>query len=545
MKNVRHLIGIISWWLLLASQGSASLAGAAWEKIEDGLRESEITVIRPCTANPDCMLIGTDGGLLRLMDKHFSSISLPQGRQPAINDIYVNPVNAAEIYAATDTDVWKSLDNAEHWTTVYNASSVENDSPLAVVKIGATEFVATPNGLRYKDETQSTWQKFPGELGNLPVHRLQTDGEFVYAVADADIYQIPLAANSFKKIFSAFSKEADVSGSAVESPLENFAETRIKDMIFSPGWTVATDLGIWQSADKGANWQRHPASGLPESAMNSLIFIPGLDLDASHGQNALGETRETAFAEGVLVAGTDDGAFYLDSDHWHPLYKGMETNSVRQVALDTRGRVYAATDRGVFKLARSENNRADAEKNNSNQAPSAASQDFAELNRPTIQQVQQWAVQYADVHPEKIHRWYQAAKRKAMLPDLSVGLNRSDTELFHWDSGANPDALIKGRDYLDWSVTVSWDLGELIWNPDFTSIDSRSKLLTELREDVLDQVTRLYFERKRVLVEMRRSPELDDVSSWDKQMRIEELTALLDALTGGKFSRAETAESST
>ena len=82
---------------------------------------------------------------------------------------------------------------------------------------------------------------------------------------------------------------------------------------------------------------------------------------------------------------------------------------------------------------------------------------------------------------------------------------------------------------------MSWDLGDLIWNPDQTSIDSRSKLMVELRDDILDQITRLYFERRRLQMELM-TPPAEPQSKLDKEMRVEELTALIDALTGGEFS---------
>ncbi len=90
---------------------------------------------------------------------------------------------------------------------------------------------------------------------------------------------------------------------------------------------------------------------------------------------------------------------------------------------------------------------------------------------------------------------------------------------------------------MDWSASVSWDLGELIWNDDQTSIDSRSKLMVELREDVLDQVTRLYFERRRLQAEVAALATAEPQILFDKEMRIEELTALIDGFTGGGFSR--------
>jgi hypothetical protein len=161
-----------------------------------------------------------------------------------------------------------------------------------------------------------------------------------------------------------------------------------------------------------------------------------------------------------------------------------------------------------------------------------------EEKEPAIQQVQQWAIAYAEVHPDKINRWRREARLKALLPSVSVGVDRADTELYHWDSGPNPDALLKGTEYLDWDVNVSWDFSEIVWSTDQTTIDSRSKLMVELREDILDHVTRLYFERQRLRKQSQEQGKLGQPVSWESHLRVEELTALIDALTGGAFSRS-------
>jgi hypothetical protein len=57
--------------------------------------------------------------------------------------------------------------------------------------------------------------------------------------------------------------------------------------------------------------------------------------------------------------------------------------------------------------------------------------------------------------------------------------------------------------------------------------------MVQLRDDILEEVTRLYFERKRLLAEMK-----DKERDIRKQLRVEELTAYIDALTGGEFSEA-------
>lgn len=155
---------------------------------------------------------------------------------------------------------------------------------------------------------------------------------------------------------------------------------------------------------------------------------------------------------------------------------------------------------------------------------------------PTINDVQNAACEYAEVHPDKIKEWRKSANKKAILPNVSVGLDRYVTDYWHWDSGTSPDTLQKGKDTVSWDIAMSWDLGDLMWSSDQTAIDVRSKLMVELRDDIMNEVTRTYFERRRLQIEMLASPPKDLRLSLEKELRLQELTADIDALTGNYFS---------
>jgi hypothetical protein len=53
----------------------------------------------------------------------------------------------------------------------------------------------------------------------------------------------------------------------------------------------------------------------------------------------------------------------------------------------------------------------------------------------------------------------------------------------------------------------------------------------------LDEVTKLYFERLRVKMELDNLSIEDRKKRFEKELKIQELTASLDALTGGYFSQ--------
>ena len=60
--------------------------------------------------------------------------------------------------------------------------------------------------------------------------------------------------------------------------------------------------------------------------------------------------------------------------------------------------------------------------------------------------------------------------------------------------------------------------------------------MVELRDDILDQVNKFYFERLRVKMELDSLNIEDRKKRFEKELKLQELTASLDALTAGYYS---------
>ena len=60
------------------------------------------------------------------------------------------------------------------------------------------------------------------------------------------------------------------------------------------------------------------------------------------------------------------------------------------------------------------------------------------------------------------------------------------------------------------------------------------------QEAILKEITRIYYTRRRLQVDLVLSPPNDPATKLSKELRIQELTATLDAMTGNLFSNAAT-----
>jgi hypothetical protein len=170
---------------------------------------------------------------------------------------------------------------------------------------------------------------------------------------------------------------------------------------------------------------------------------------------------------------------------------------------------------------------------------------------PTIQQVQAWAVDQVDASPRQVRRWLAQSRSAAWLPDLSVDWRIRDD----WDEGwgyYGPGGVdpIPGLDLSavpedsgrSWTrelqIGLDWELDELVTSSERIRMIGEAQDLAALRDEVTAEVTRLYFERRRLQVETLLAPPIDLGSEVRDTLRLMELTAAIDAATGGAFARA-------
>jgi hypothetical protein len=165
---------------------------------------------------------------------------------------------------------------------------------------------------------------------------------------------------------------------------------------------------------------------------------------------------------------------------------------------------------------------------------------------PEIQAVQDAALAYLSLEPRRARELMGRARRRGWLPLLTLR-GSHDRERGHshdfgqsFVSGATRDLYDKGSDHADdwgFELAATWDLGDVVFNPDEVDVSRELRSVVALRDDVLDEVTQLYFERRRALEQLGALAP-GDPQSGSLRLRAAELAAGIDAWTGGWFTRA-------
>ncbi len=176
-------------------------------------------------------------------------------------------------------------------------------------------------------------------------------------------------------------------------------------------------------------------------------------------------------------------------------------------------------------------------------APLLAQDKQAALDRlklePTCPEVQKEALAYFSINKERVNSFRRGASLKALMPvvEFSGGFvdSKLDEDTRDYISYGDEQWLVKGAGGNAWDARgkLAWNLPQLVFNAEVLDVAS----LAGLVQSVLKEVTRLYYMRRRLQLDLILNPPADEATRLTKELRLEELTALLDAMTGGYFQK--------
>jgi len=428
-----------------------------------------------------------------------------------VNFLSFAPDDKNSLYAATGNGLYLSLDRGKNWERIFKGKNyLENEcTALAILPSGL--YLGTMAGLFTSKDRGRSWHKESGILSKDQVLNIAcnlSEPDYIYVAGLNGVFRSADAGKNWEKVFG-----KDINGKAEIEEENGQAEDHFHiNYIAIDGRNLnhiylATSRGVYQSWDRAGIWDALSDYGLLDREARFLLVS----------------------YESVLYAVSGAGIFRYQQQRWFELSSGLAAQNINSLYLDRQANLYAAGQQGLFRA-----NIAFSRDDCGNNATVLYCQD-----EPEISAVQNAAIKYAEVGPEKILRWRKECRMKAALPRLSIGIDRSKSTNYEIYTSATAKYAYEGpcdRTY-GWDITLSWELGDLIWSDNQTSIDARSKQMVELRDDILDEVTRLYFERLRLKMELGNLSIEDRNRRLEKELKIKELTAMLDALTGGYFSQ--------
>jgi hypothetical protein len=151
------------------------------------------------------------------------------------------------------------------------------------------------------------------------------------------------------------------------------------------------------------------------------------------------------------------------------------------------------------------------------------------------------AVEAALAEPERARSYVVRAGRAAWLPELRLRIERrtgrsESLDLEPTSSTSTGPLGVDTANDVRYEARATWDLSRLVFSPDEMAAGFQALRMADMRREIESQVNRLYFERRRLLVEPppTRSSTADHAR---RAVRVEELDAELDALSDGAFSR--------
>ena len=172
-------------------------------------------------------------------------------------------------------------------------------------------------------------------------------------------------------------------------------------------------------------------------------------------------------------------------------------------------------------------------------------------HEPDIDQVQQRVLDHRDIDDDRPDRWTRRARLSHLVPELQGQASwldqRDRQDRFREDIDADDagdyernraqhlhrdDLRLRGV----YSIRANFDLAGVVYTGDEMAIQREMRNRWRMRDNLLEEVTDLYFARRRPQLEAHLFAPDDPAEMLDIFVEIDALTAHIDALTGGWFS---------
>ena len=508
-----------------------------------------------------------------------------------IVSLFIPPTRSSNPIVATAANVYAYDSNSSDWSRAFQLPA-GTGRVLAVrgyEKSSQVIYVAHRAGVARTRDGGGTWQNF------VPDGFVPSAERFVsIAVDPLDRKTAILAVSDRMWITSDFGESWRTLGLPGDDTPVMAVEFAGADI---PSLFVATPRTIYHSDNRGSSWTApsQPAAGpgVMASSPAHLAALAGIESmsvwlrDASRPEYAL--RRPLALDAPVDEIATDCGGLGLlwfvgrntlhvydlsrDEDAPRPVYTGEA--QIRNLEAHPRNyrAIYWTEGRQVF-LAEDTSIVLESGLGQALTADSFAREEFAAVvastpaaedsrveevdlqlaavlaTQPSLAIAIDAALRYANYDSDEVKGWKKNARRRNLLPDVSVktGSNEWPSDrsglIRNVDRFGVPkfdDIRLDDRiaDLSQFEIEVRWSLRDLLFDREEVSISREARERAAQRNELITQISTLYFDRVRLLMEQRTHgaavESRDATDTLDHRIRIVEITQLLNELCGEKI----------
>ena len=153
---------------------------------------------------------------------------------------------------------------------------------------------------------------------------------------------------------------------------------------------------------------------------------------------------------------------------------------------------------------------------------------------PSIAEVQEETTRFASLEPKRAASWRSRVRKAPWLPEVTVRVLRGMEDDLLSNANGQTHAL---SDDLAVEVRARWRFDRLVFDRNELSVSRESTHVATLRHELAAEATRIYFQRRRLQLDLALAPPQTAAARARRLLQLDELTAELDALTGGWFRR--------